>query len=108
MCNAYYLCFAAVYWTVTANSGDDEGPAYALEQFDKFLNQNPAPKSGISVSLDPNEEVVTSVISQAIKKLVEHGFKMVDPETCLGVPIYDREPDLQSDLPEKDDTWKCD
>lgn len=69
--------------------------------------QEPRPKSGISVSLDPNEEVVTSVISQAIDKLVKHGFKLVDPQTCLGVPIYDRLADPRGPLPTRDDTWRC-
>lgn len=94
---------------MTANSGDDEGAAYALTQFDKFLNQDPLPRSGISVSLDPNEEVVTGVISQAIAKLVDHNFKIVDAKTCLKVRLYDHCGHCirRKHLPKRDDTWKC-
>lgn len=93
---------------MTANSGDDEGAAYALEQFDKFLDKGEH-KSGISVSLDPNEEVVTGVISQAIEKLISGGMKMVGAEECLGIDLYKfpTNYDEEADLPQRDETWVC-
>lgn len=96
-----------VHWNVAANSGDDEGSAYALSKYKAFINSKPKPKSGISVSLDPSREVVDEVVSYAIGNLTEAGYKIVGAEKCLGVKLYDGY-DPKAKLPKRNPkTWKC-
>lgn len=101
------IFFLVVYWNLAANSGDDEGAEYALTKVKKFIQDEI--ESGISVSLDPNEEVLKDVVPAMIDLLKDGGYNLVDADTCLGVPVYDpKDPDLDADLPKKDDDkWKC-
>lgn len=101
------IVLKVVHWNVAANSGDDEGPAYALSKYKSFISNPPSPNSGISVSLDPSREVVDEIISYAVGNLTAAGYKIVGAEKCLGVKLYEGY-NPKAKLPKRDPkTWKC-
>lgn len=64
--------------------------AKAKEQFLRFVQQNPRPESGISISRDLWQGNPTDVLPDAIEILRKAGFKFVDAKTCLGLEnIYE-------------------